>query len=200
MSTSLVADKALARSQPMPPLTLRAFRRDDASRVGSWVRSARELFWLAPRTPPPLTEQVIVGWGRDDHRQFCLAGSNGGPAVAYGEVNLLAATARQYWLGHIVVDPQYRGHRLGVELTRRLLRQAFHRFGAQRVVLVVFPDNQPAVRCYAAAGLQPVRYEQQYFAENRRREWLLRMEIARDSGIVPDRRAGSRRPVAAIRI
>lgn len=186
------------RAAHQPRLTLRRFASTDAPRVRSWVRSARELFWLAPRTAPPLTDQTIVAWGSADHHQFCLAEPHAGAPIAYGEVNLLSAVTRQFWLGHIVIDPQLRGRGLGLELTRRLVRQAFHRFGAQRVVLVVFPANQAAVRCYAAAGLEAVRYEQQYFAENRRREWLLRMEISRDSGTVPVRRSATSGRAAAI--
>ncbi len=37
------------------PFTLVSFDRETAPLVASWVRDAHELFWLAPKTPAPLT-------------------------------------------------------------------------------------------------------------------------------------------------
>jgi ribosomal protein S18 acetylase RimI-like enzyme len=73
------------------------------------------------------------------------------------------------------VDPRHRGRGLGRQLTRLLLRRAFHRYGAWRVSLVVFPENAAAIASYRAAGMYEDGYERHYFASYSRRKRLLRM-------------------------
>lgn len=41
---------------------------------------------------------------------------------------------------------------MGVEWVRRLTDVARSQFKADRVCLIVFPDNEPAIRAYNAAG------------------------------------------------
>ncbi|MBI4580594.1 MAG: hypothetical protein HY718_12880, partial [Planctomycetes bacterium] len=36
--------------------------------VARWTRDDRELFWLAPRTVPPLTAAKVVAWASPDGR------------------------------------------------------------------------------------------------------------------------------------
>lgn len=95
--------------------------------------------------------------------------------VGYGELNLLNDARREFWLGHLIIDPAFRGMGLGVRLTRLLLRRAFVDHAASCVSLVVFPDNAAAVACYRAAGLYPSGFEQHAFEAYGTRERLLRM-------------------------
>ncbi len=145
-----------------------------ASLVISWVRDKREMYWLAPKTAPPLTTAEILRWRQPGHDPYMLLERGSQAPVAYGELNRLTDQRRQYWLGHLIVDPLRRGRGLGTDLTRRLLREAFECRGAQRVTLVVFADNARAVSCYLAAGLREDGVEWHEFPAYGERGCLLR--------------------------
>ncbi len=157
-----------------PTCRLAAFETIWAERVVSWARDPREVYWLAPKTRPPLTVAELLRWREPGHDPYMLLNGGEPAPIAYGELNRLGLTGRQYWLGHLIVDPNERGRGFGLELTRQLLREAFERRGARRVTLVVFPDNQAAIECYRAAGMREDGYEWHTFPAYGRRECLLR--------------------------
>jgi RimJ/RimL family protein N-acetyltransferase len=156
-------------------LRLRAFDPVYAERVLSWVRDAREAYWLAPRTEPPLTADKVRAWVGPGRNPLMLVSPGQPEPLAYGELNLLNEKRRQYWLGHLIVDRQQRGCGLGRRLTELLLHRAFRFHAARRVSLVVFPENKRAVACYQAAGMHKDGFETHYFLPYRCRERLLRL-------------------------
>jgi RimJ/RimL family protein N-acetyltransferase len=160
-------------------LRLEAFDPRRAELVATWVRSQREAYWLAPKTPPPLDGDRIRQWRVPGHEPLQFIESAGTRLVGYGELNVLNANGRHFWLGHLIVDPDARGQGIGLELTQLLLARAFVCRGAQHVSLVVFPDNQPAIACYRAAGLREQGYEEHVFPPHARQVRLIRMSIQR---------------------
>ncbi|MFQ5806432.1 MAG: GNAT family N-acetyltransferase [Phycisphaerae bacterium] len=160
-------------------LRLAPFDARYAERVVSWVCGAREAYWLAPRTKPPLTADKVRAWASPGRNPLMLVAPGQSGPLAYGELNVLNEKRRDYWLGHLIVDPRQRGRGLGRRLTELLLLRAFRRHGARHVSLVVFPENEPAVACYRAAGMHDDGYETHYFASYRRRERLLRLAATR---------------------
>jgi RimJ/RimL family protein N-acetyltransferase len=141
----------------------------------SWVHDEREMYWLAPKTPPPLTIGEILGWRRPDHDPYALLLPGRPEPIGYGELNPMTGARREYWLGHLIVDPAFRGRGYGAQLTRLLLQEAFEQRGARRVTLVVFPDNQPALACYRAAGMRDDGHEWHTFPAYGRQECLIRL-------------------------
>jgi len=61
-------------------------------------------------------------------------------------------------LARLIVDPGGRGQGLGQYLANELARLA--RLRHPRVILRVHPRNIAALRCYAAAGFEPVASDQ----------------------------------------
>ncbi len=161
----------------------------EAERVASWVLSPIETYWLAPRTAPPIRAQTVRDWRGPGRTQWLLEDQRG-CAVGYGEVNVLHGARREFWLGHLIVNPARRGLGFGAELTRRLLQYARDSLLACRVVLVVFPENQAAIRCYESAGLTADGYETQHFAGYGRRGKLLRMAYQTLRPATPSGRQG----------
>ncbi len=150
-----------------------------AELVVSWVQDAREAYWLAPLTAPPLTPVEVLRWHKPDHNPFALVVQHNPDPIGYGEVNRLEGRNREYWLGHLIVDPRRRGKGYGAQLTRLLLREAFEERGARRVTLVVFPHNEAARACYRAAGMREDGYEWHTFPAYGRRESLVRFAATR---------------------
>ena len=163
------------REDVAPVCRLAPFRVAHADLILSWVRDPREAFWLAPRTPPPLTPAGVIEWQTPGHQGFMLHAADVPLPIGYGELNLLNGARRRYWLGHLIVDPARRGRGYGVALTRLLVGRAFARHAAREVTLVVFPENRAAIACYRAAGLHEDGYETHEFPAYGCRVCLLRM-------------------------
>ena len=149
--------------------------------VVSWVRDDDELYWLAPKSMPPLTSAEVLRWRTPDHEPYALLDGRDGQPVGYGELNRLSGRRREYWLGHLIVDPTRRSRGFGIELTRGLLAEAFEQRGAWRVTLVVFPENERAMACYRAAGLREDGQEWHRFPVRGREELLVRMAARADT-------------------
>ena len=150
----------------------------DAEPIASWIDGALDTYWLAPRTAPPITTPKIAHW-------IAAAGKRGRSLfadelhVGYGELNDMRSRRNQHWLGHLIVNPARRGERLGLRLTELLLAEAFDQLRSNRVSLVVFTDNEPAVACYHAAGMSDDGWETHEFPPYHRTARLLRMAITR---------------------
>jgi RimJ/RimL family protein N-acetyltransferase len=163
------------------PLTLRLRQFDPlyASRVAHWVRTPEELRLLAPATEGPLTAAKVRSWHKTGVNPFLAWLDGEGQPVGYGEINAMAYTDGQMWLGHILVAPSHRHLGLGQRLVRGLLEIAFEEFNAWSVCLIVFPDNSVAIRCYEAVGMTEVGPERWRHPETGDTSVLLRMEIGR---------------------
>ena len=59
-------------------------------------------------------------------------------------------------IGFIILDPQQRGCGKGKEMLKLALEYAFELYGAKRVSLGVFENNESAYYCYKAAGFDDV--------------------------------------------
>jgi RimJ/RimL family protein N-acetyltransferase len=171
----MAVEPAPQRVLPGAGVHLEPYRRCYAPLVAGWVRSALETYWLAPRTPPPLTAVKVQGWIRPGREPLVLLAVGSGEPVAYGELNVLNGGLGAFWLGHLIVAPEQRGRGVGRELTLHLLRRAFRLRGARRVTLVVFPENKQALACYESVGMRPDGYETHTFPLYRRRARLLRL-------------------------
>jgi len=163
------------RKPAAPVCRLVPFHPGYADLVLSWIQDAQEAYWLAPRTPPPLTASEVLHWQAPGRQAFMLIEPGTPAPLGYGELNILNAAARRYWLGHLIVAPARRGCGLGVQLTRLLLWEAFRRQGAREISLVVFPENRRAIACYEAAGLRADGHERHDFPAYGQQVNLLRM-------------------------
>lgn len=160
-------------------LCLCDFHAEFATAIASWVRSDRELTWLAPRTLPPLTAAKVIAWGRDRANRILLWDAAAASPVGYSELNLMPNEKDHYWIGHFIVAPHLRGRGLGVRFVQAILDRAFHDLAASETSLVVFPDNTPAIRSYEHCGMKATGREIKYFRESRERHELIRMAIKR---------------------
>lgn len=97
--------------------------------------------------------------------------------VGYAELNEMPSRADQLWVGHFILNPKFRGRGLGLRFAEALLARAFVELGACDVLLVVFPGNTAAIRCYERAGFVSLGREDKYFETTGRRHEFLRMGI-----------------------
>jgi ribosomal protein S18 acetylase RimI-like enzyme len=138
------------------PVQLRSFAAELADVVGGWARTEAEALMWCGAGAAPVPAQQICAWAREDGVEpFGL--SRGQRVVGYGELWVDDGEA-EVELARLIVDPGERGQGLGRYLAAELARLA--RFRYPRVFLRVHPGNIAALRCYAAAGFEPVEPDQ----------------------------------------
>jgi len=137
-------------------LQVRSFAADLAGVVSGWAKNDEEvLMWCGAGTAPVPAEQINAWAGEDWVQPFGMY--RGERLVAYGELWVDDEEA-EVELARLIVDPAERGQGLGQHLSIELARLA--RLRHQRVFLRVHPRNIAALRCYAAAGFEPVGPDQ----------------------------------------
>jgi ribosomal protein S18 acetylase RimI-like enzyme len=157
---------------------LTPFERAFAPLMLGWVRDEEELFWLAPQTTGPLTVPKIEAWTRPEDHPYLYWTEDARAPIGYGELNHMPNRKSHLWLGHLIVAPAHRGQGWGRTLVMALFEEAFGRLRAKEVSLVVFPDNEPAVRCYRRCGMSDLGIQYKIFGTQRRRYGMLHMALS----------------------
>lgn len=152
------------------------FEQDFGELIASWVQSDSDLRLLAPGTVPPLTAEKIIGWKKPGGAAYLALEGRLSRPVGYGELNPMRLETRHFWIGHVIVEPLLRNCGIGRQFVRLLLSEAFDRRKAEKVSLVVFPENVSAIHCYESCGFERVGDELHRFASGGRKERLLRFE------------------------
>jgi len=171
---------------------LRRYAPSDAAHVARWVRTPQELHQLAPAASWPLTPRIVHEWIRSDGHVFVLPVSPDDGPAAYGELNPMRDRSDHWWIGHLIVAPEQRGKGFGSRMVRLLLREAFDGIGANRVSLIVFPENKAAIRCYRSVGFREIGFEMHDFGDSRSQERLMRLEINKRAGFFREKEHISR--------
>jgi len=164
---------------PEPILHLGLFEPGHGPMVASWVPSEAGLFRLAPSTTSPLTAAKVAGWARPGGQALLLFREGDADPCGYAELNPLRGSNTALWVGHVVIAPEFRGQGLGKRFTRMLVAQGFADPRVERLVMVVFPDNEPALRCYRAVGFRVTSQELHRFRIGGAEHPMLRLEITR---------------------
>ncbi len=170
----------MALSPSIETYHLTAFASEHAERVSRWVRDEKELFWLAPKTPPPLTAVKVIDWTRERGQGYLFFRDGRRAPRGYFELNPMPNSETHLWVGHCVIDPRWRGVGLGLRMLQLMLRQAFDDHRAARLSLVVFPDNRQAIRCYRRGGFSDAGQQLQCFSEDGAQHVMRCMTIKRE--------------------
>ncbi len=169
-------------------LALSPFQSHSATTVSQWVKNPQQLRLLAPSSNFPLTSDGVRHWLKPGGKAFSLLETADAQPkthrpienlLGYGELNPMQANAQHVWIGHVIIDPARRAQGLGSALTNRLVHEAFISQRAERISLVVFPENTSAIRCYQKAGFTCVREELHRFGESTQQNRLYRFELLR---------------------
>ncbi len=137
-------------------LRLHPFSADSADVVSGWAETTEEVLMWCGLAAAPVPAEQINAWADEDWVQpFGLYRDE--RLVAYGELWVDDDEAGVE-LARLIVDPAERGQGLGRLLASGLAELARSRYPL--VFLRVRPDNIAALRCYAAAGFEPVEPHQ----------------------------------------
>jgi len=145
-------------------LRLRSYKRDDARVIVSWISDEFAFRqWSADRYERwPVTAADV-----NANYDACMAGGSFFALTAEDEKGPTGHLTMRWTdeektilrFGFIIVDSKRRGQGLGRAILRLALRHAFDVLKAKKDTLAVFENNEPAVRCYQAAGFKDVPCE-----------------------------------------
>ena len=161
-------------------LGLRPYRTSDAATIITWCDNT-DLFykWTAgimgdyPLTAEGLNTAMA---GMLDNPKFF-------PFVAFDEQGLVGffilrqpgESIHELRFGFVIVDPAKRGKGYGKQMLQLGMRYAYDIYGAKRLTLGVFANNQAALYCYQAAGFKLLDETDHYTLNGQ--DWLC-LELA----------------------
>ena len=142
-------------------LRLRPFKACDAPDIVSWTEDETAFrLWSADRFPSyPITAEELnrhyeAMADSDSFYEFTAFDENG--PVGHLIMRFTDAQKKTLRFGFVIVDRKKRGRGYGREMLALSIRYAFDILKADRITLGVFEQNEPAHRCYRAAGFTEV--------------------------------------------
>lgn len=139
-------------------LRLRPYKKEDADTIISWSKNERAFYqWSAGVMGEyPLTPEKFLFV--DSLMAFTAFDENG--IVGFFTLRNPGGTVDELRIGFVIVDPSQRGTGKGKEMLKLGLKYSFEVYGAKKVSLGVFENNEPAYYCYKAAGFNDVILEE----------------------------------------
>ena len=153
-------------------IRLRPYKKEDADTIISWSKDERTFYqWSAGIMGDyPITREEF-GFV-DQLMAFTAFDENG--LVGFFTLRNPGEDLDELRIGFVIVDPDQRGTGKGKEMLRAALRYAFDVYGAKKVTLGVFENNEPAYYCYKAAGFKDVVLEETETYKVLGEEWKCR--------------------------
>ena len=142
-------------------LRLRQYKEADAEKIAQWVQDedtfmkwGGELFGEFP-----INSDVIADVYKN-RNGLCTEMDNFYPWVAFDESGVVGHFIMRYLngdnkilrFGWVIVDGNIRGKGYGAEMLRLGMRYAFEIFGADKITIGVFENNERAHACYRKVG------------------------------------------------
>ncbi len=135
-------------------LRLRPYKKEDADTIISWSQDERAFYqWSAGVMGDyPITQKEFEFV--DSLMAFTAVDEE--KMIGFFTLRNPGDNADELRIGFIILDPEQRGHGKGKEMLKIALKYAFEIYGANRVSLGVFENNEPAYYCYKAVGFEEV--------------------------------------------
>ncbi len=138
----------------MNMLGLRPYKKEDAQTILSWTKDERAFYkWSAGVMGDyPITQKEFAFV--DSLMAFTAFEDD--KTVGFFTLRNPGEKTEELRIGFVILNPEMRGHGKGKEMIKLALKYAFEVYGAKKVSLGVFENNESAYRCYKAAGFEDV--------------------------------------------
>ena len=139
-------------------IRLRPYKKEDADTIISWSQDERAFYqWSAGVMGDyPITQEEF---GFVDSLMAFTAFDED-KTVGFFTLRNPGGNIDELRIGFVILNPELRGHGKGKEMLKLALKYAFEIYGAKRVSLGVFENNEPAYYCYKAAGFEDVAVDE----------------------------------------
>lgn len=168
-------------------LRLRHYKPQDAETIVSWIKDEEALRkWSSDRFGDfPITSEDInrkyLGYNGD-----CAEPDNFYPLTAFDDSGVVGHLILRYTdaekkvirFGFVIIDDAQRGKGYGKQMLRLAIKYALEIFGAEKITLGVFDNNDSAYGCYKAVGFE--ENGEEMFCELFGKQWrIIEMEMNR---------------------
>lgn len=138
---------------------IRPYKDSDAGTILSWCKNEENFYkWSAGVLGDyPITEEEF-GFVKSI-MPFTAFDENG--IVGFFTFRNPEESNDELRAGFVIVAPEMRGKGYGKAMLQQGLKYAFQIYGASKVSLAVFENNESAYYCYKAAGFQDVAAEKE---------------------------------------
>ena len=166
-------------------LRLRPYKACDAETVVSWVgdevsfrKWCADRFETYPVTAADLNRHYEALADSDSFYEFTAFDDTG--VTGHMIMRFVDAGKTVLRFGFVIVDPRIRGKGYGKGMLQLAIRYAFEILKADRITLGVFENNEPAYRCYRAAGFREVPLSEPEVYHVLNEDWACReLELSR---------------------
>lgn len=168
-------------------LRLRQYKPCDAEKIVGWIKDEEALRkWSSDRFGDfPINSEDINNKYLKNNGD-CMEPDNFYPLVAFDDSGVVGHLILRYTdaekkiirFGFVIVDDTKRGKGYGKQMLILAIKYAFDIFGAEKITLGVFDNNEPAYFCYKAAGF--MENGEELFCELFGEQWrIVEMEVNR---------------------
>ena len=169
-------------------LRLRPYKACDAKTIVSWIgdetafrKWSADRFEAFPITAEDLNRHYGAMAESDSFYEFTAFDEDG--AVGHLIMRFTDEQKTVLRFGFVIVDAQKRGRGYGKEMLELAIRYAFEILKAEKITLGVFENNDPAYKCYRAAGFRDVPKTEPEFYHVLNEEWkCLELELTGPRG------------------
>ncbi len=139
-------------------IRLRPYKKEDADTIISWSQGERAFYqWSAGVMGDyPITQEEF---GFVDSL-IAFTAFDEDKTIGFFTLRNPGGNIDELRIGFVILNPELRGHGKGKEMLKLALKYAFEIYGAKRVSLGVFENNEPAYYCYKAAGFEDVAVDE----------------------------------------
>ncbi|MFD2328174.1 GNAT family N-acetyltransferase [Cohnella sp. GCM10020058] len=132
----------------------RALESRDLDTICTFPQSEEELFYVSPRFVFPLTPEQIMNLVKDRFDPTVIVDSDTQEVVAYANL-YKGEEDRSFWLGNVIVSPDYRGKGASQYLLNVMLEKAKVNLGASQLNLACHSTNARGLAFYSKFGFKP---------------------------------------------
>ncbi len=168
-------------------LRLRQYKSCDAESIVKWIKDEETLRkWSSDRFGDfPITSEEINNKYIENNGD-CIEPDNFYPLTAFDESGVIGHLILRYTdeekkvirFGFVIVDDSKRGKGYGKQMLTLAINYAFDIFGAEKITLGVFDNNESAYYCYKSAGFR--ENGEETFCELFGQQWrIVEMEFKR---------------------
>ncbi|MBQ4363209.1 MAG: GNAT family N-acetyltransferase [Oscillospiraceae bacterium] len=158
-------------------MELRDFIPSDAEMIINWTGDETAFRkWCADRYDhyPIMPQDMISQYAgaSQNGRFFPYTACEDGIPVGHMIVRFPDEDMSTARFGFVIVDPGKRGQGIGRKMLELAMRISAEKYGARQATLGVFANNEPAHRCYLAAGFTDVPDAEKEYYHIFGEDWL----------------------------
>ncbi len=133
----------------------RSLEKIDLEPISLFPQSEEELFYISPRSVFPLTPDQIMNLAKDRFEPTVVINKATGEVVAYANFYSDESDKNSFWLGNVIVSPEYRGTGASQYLLNIMLEKAKNNLKIKKLKLACHNTNSRGLAFYSKYDFKP---------------------------------------------